>query len=167
MLDGLDVADRQKDQQNFFLVEEYLNNKQIQACNNFERFFKLELKSRGCYLRKKEYGRMYEKYYLKAFEEFKQDSDAFQEIFPDLGNVIGKSKPRYFEKLKSCMESQKDFLYQIWEIEKDAARDKRDAEKSLKNILRSLEKLQQSCEKPKPRKLIRMNLKLVSDFDNN
>ena len=107
---------------------------------------------------------MYEKYYLKAFEEFRQDSDAFQEIFPDLGNVIGKSKPRYFEKLKSCMESQKDLLWEIKELEKD---DARDSEKNLKNILRSLEKLQQSCEKPKPRKLIRMNLKLVSDFDNN
>ena len=60
-----------------------------EACGNFEKFFKLELKSQGSYnLYKDNYEKIYEKYYKKACEEFKQDFDTFQENCPDLKHVI-------------------------------------------------------------------------------
>ena len=155
-------------QKNFFLVDEYLNKKQKEACKNFEKFFKLELKSLGNIYWKEMtsswfgdytiavdtypedlYEKIYEKYYERACEEFKQDSEAFQENCPNLENVINKNKPRYFEKLKNCMESQKDFLYKIWEVEKEDARNKSDADENLEKISESLEKLKDCYERSK------------------
>ena len=137
----------QKEQKDFFAVEEYLSKKGKEACDNFEKFFKLELESRGRYLFWSHYKETYEKYYEKSCDELKREVEVFQENCPDLGDVIDNNKERHFDKLKTCLESQKDLLWEVSKLEDQNAKelqlqrskDKQQSDQNMKKILRSLE----------------------------
>ena len=100
----------ENDPKNFVLVNDYLDKKQKDACQKFENSLEVELQSLGNWTsEKRTYEKVYDRNFQKAVEELNQDINVFQMSYPDVSKVIEMNKPRYIQKLKDSVESQKSF----------------------------------------------------------